>query len=212
MKFMLDSDEILLQRAVEGDAAALRDLLKRCGPLARAGIQGAIDKRWRTVLDEDDVMQIAYLEAFLHIDQLVSRDTGSFVAWLTRIAQNALRDAVRGLQRDKRPNPARRIGIGGGAGTDSYVSLLETLGSTKTTPSQHAAVNEAVVSLEAALNGLPGDYRTVVQLYDLDGLSIGEVAAKLGRSAGAVHMLRARAHENLRQILGGAARFYTDAG
>ncbi|MBC7772691.1 MAG: sigma-70 family RNA polymerase sigma factor [Pyrinomonadaceae bacterium] len=209
---MPDSDEILLQRAVEGDAVALRDLLKRCGPLARASIQGTIDKRWRTVLDEDDVMQIAYLEAFLHIDQLVSRDMGAFVTWLSRIAQNALRDAIRGLQREKRPNPAKRIGIGVGASSDSYVALLETLGTTRTTPSQRAAVNEAVISLEAALNRLPTDYRKVVQLYDLDGLSIGETAVQLGRSAGAVHMLRARAHENLRQLLGGASLFYTDAG
>lgn len=209
MTFMGESDENLLQRAVEGDAAALRDLLKRCGPLARASIQGTIDKRWRTVLDEDDVMQVAYLEAFLHIDQLVSRDTGSFVAWLSRIAQNALRDAIRGLQREKRPNPARRVGFRGG--TDSYVSLLETLSSSMTSPSQGAAMQEAVASLEAALGRLPPDYRLVVQRYDLDGWTIAEVAAALARSPGAVHMLRARAHDNLRELLGGATRYFSDA-
>ena len=49
-----------------------------------------------------DVMQVTYLEAFLHIDQLTARDTSAFLAWLTRIAENAIRDAVRGLTRTDR--------------------------------------------------------------------------------------------------------------
>src|SRR5437588_6894146 len=106
---MSDSDSDLLSRAVEGDASALRALLKRFGPQARDAIRGKIDKRWQSVLDEDDVMQVAYLEAFLHIDQLTGRDPASFVGWLSRIAQNALRDAIKGLQRHKRPNPTRRV-------------------------------------------------------------------------------------------------------
>ena len=187
----------------------MRDLLKRHGPKARLAIQGKIDRRWRAVLDEDDVMQVAYLEAFLHLDQLVSRDTAGFVAWLSRIAQNALRDAVRGLQRDKRPHPSRRVHAPPGS-ADSYVSLLETLMATTTTPSQHAAVKEAVLSMEAALARLPKDYRAVVQAYDLDGMLITEVAEKLGRSVGAVHMLRARAHDRLREIMGAESRFFSE--
>src|SRR5437764_231060 len=78
------SETELLSRAVEGDASALRALLKRFGPQAREAIRGKIDKRWQSVLDEDDVMQVAYLEAFLHIDQLTGRDPASFVAWLSK--------------------------------------------------------------------------------------------------------------------------------
>ncbi len=70
-------------------------------------------------------MQVAYLEAFLHIDQLTARDSASFLTWLTRIAENALRDAVRGLSRQKRPDPARRVVPASGA--DSYVGLLDRI-------------------------------------------------------------------------------------
>ena len=56
--------------------------------------------------------------------------------------------------------------------------------------------------LNAALNTLPADYRTAVRLYDLEGRPVAEVAGTMGRSAGAVHMLRARAHERLRAFLG----------
>src|SRR5262245_33215396 len=96
------SDSGLLEQAVEGDAAALRLLLDRHGPRARQRIQGKIGRRWRAVLSEDDVMQVAYLEAFLHIEQLTARDTTSFIAWLSRIAQNTLRGAIRDLERKKR--------------------------------------------------------------------------------------------------------------
>jgi len=88
-------DPSLLQRAVEGDTAALRALLEHFGGEVRRRISGRIDKRWRASLDEDDVMQVTYLEVFLHIDQLTARDSASFLTWLTRIAENALRDAVR---------------------------------------------------------------------------------------------------------------------
>src|SRR5262245_56325849 len=126
-------DPSLLQSAVEGDTTALRALLEHCGGDVRRRISGLIDKRWRASIDEDDVMQVTYLEAFLHIDQLTARDSTSFLSWLTRIAENALRDAIRGLSRQRRPNPARRVDVP--VGPDSYAGLLECLGVTSTTPS-----------------------------------------------------------------------------
>ena len=200
-------DLSLLQRAVEGDTAALRVLLEHFGGEVRKRISGRIDKRFRASLDEDDVMQVAYLEAFLHIDQLTARDSASFLAWLTRIAENALRDAVRGLSRQKRPDPARRIVAVEGA--DSYVGLLECLGVTTTTPSREVARRDTAAILETAIARLPEDYKTAVRLYDLEGRPVSEVAANMGRSAGAVHMLRARAHDRLRQDLGTSSQFFS---
>src|SRR5262245_61760037 len=159
---MADADATLLQRAVEGDPSALRILLERFGGDVRRRIAGRIEKRWQALLDQDDVMQVAYLEAFLHIDQLTARDSASFVAWLTRIAENVLRDAVRGLSRQKRPDPARRVLAGSSA--DSRDELLQSLGVTTTTASNQAARKDAAAYLEAAIQRLPDDYRSVVRL------------------------------------------------
>ena len=200
-------DPSLLQRAVEGDTAALRVLLEHFGGEVRRRISGRIDKRWRASLDEDDVMQVTYLEAFLHIDQLTARDSASFLTWLTRIAENAVRDAIRGLSRQKRPDPARRLVAAQGA--DSYVGLLECLGVTTTTPSREAARHDAAAILETAVSRLPEDYKTAVRLYDLEGRPVAEVAADMRRSVGAVHMLRARAHDRLRQDLGTSSQFFS---
>lgn len=53
-------------------------------------------------------MQVTYTEAFLRIGTMQARNEKSFVAWLSQIAQNNLRDAIRALECGKRPNPKHR--------------------------------------------------------------------------------------------------------
>ncbi len=205
-----ENEEQLVSRAVAGDEDALTDLLRLCGPIVRDRVKHRIGAQWRSAVDEDDVMQVTYLEAFLLINQFQPRGPGSFVAWLSHVAENNLRDAVRGLQAQKRPDPRRRVQPRGS--TDSFVALVEMLGSTDSTPSRHAARDEASQFLETALGTLPPDYERVVRLYDLEGQSASDVAEQLGRSTGAIYMLRARAHERLKESLGTESQFFTNPG
>ena len=92
---------------------------------------------------------------------------------------------------------------------ESCAAFLELLGGSST-PSAHAVQHEAGRLIEAGLNQLPRDYRTVIELVDLKGEPVAEAAAQMGRSTGAVHMLRSRAHERLRQVLGAPAQFFSD--
>jgi DNA-directed RNA polymerase specialized sigma24 family protein len=85
--------------------------------------------------------------------------------------------------------------------------MIADMGFTTTTPSRTARVNEASGILLEALDRLPPDYREVVRKYDLEGVAIGEIAAAMNRSAGALHMLRGRAHQRLREILGESRDF-----
>ena len=64
------------------------------------------------------------------------------------------------------------------------------------------AVEHEGAFVVACVDALPEDYGRVVRLYDLQGLPIADVSRQLGRSSGAVHMLRARAHDQLRVLLG----------
>ena len=202
----------LVQRAASADEDALCELLRRFGPVVRDRLKGKIGQQWKASLDEDDVMQVTYLEAFMLIEQFKPRGEGSFTAWLSQVAENNLRDALRGLNAAKRPNPKQRVRAPSRASADSFVALVELLGTTENTPSRAAAAGEAVQILESALSTLPPDYERVVRLYDLEGLSAQEVGAQLGRSTGAIYMLRARAHERLKKALGSGSRFFTDPG
>lgn len=202
---MTDSEDELVKRAVGGDMSALTMLLEQnCGAV-RAGLN--IDQKWASVLDPDDVLQVTFLEAFLQIGTFSAEAPGAFLGWLNRIAQNNLRDAVRELSAVKRSPPGRRIGAGGNQ--DSASLLLANLGMTTTTPSRSAASAEISAAINNAIALMPPDYGTVVRLYDLEGKSIGDVAATMGRTTGAVHMLRTRAHEHLREILGSDAAFFS---
>lgn len=201
---MSRTDGDLVTKAVGGDADALSALLERFGPQVRKKL--AIGRRWQSVLSADDVMQITYIEAFLQIEGLVLRGDSAFGAWLKTLAENNLRDAIRELSRKKRPPPAKRIDARGEG--SSYIDLLEHLGATTTTPSRVACGREAKSMIEAAMKQLPEDYATVVRLYDLEDLSGPEVGAAMNRSRGAVVMLRTRALDQLRQLLGASTCFF----
>jgi len=153
------------------------------------------------------VLQVTYLEAFLEIERFTPRGPGSFLAWITHIAENNLRDAVKGLERAKRPDP--RKAVRGPAGHDSYVALVELLGTTNSTPSRHAARGEAGSFLERAIAALPPDYEKVVRMLDLEGRAVSDAARDLGKTPGAVHMLRARAHGRLRELMGPESQFFS---
>jgi len=201
------TNDHLVVRAIDGDEDALSSLLGEIGP--QVGRKLSIGRTWQAALDVSDVMQVTYLEAFLRIGNLEASTVAQFAAWLERIAQNNLNDAIKGLQRQKRPNPRRQVQLV--PRDDSYVSLLETVGWTSTTPSRDAATDEARQLVRDALERLPEVYRQVVELYDLQGRSPSEIAEAMGRSVGATHMLRARAHDRLGEILGPPSGFFSDA-
>ena len=72
------------------------------------------------------------------------------------------------------------------------------------TPSRRAARREQAVLLADALNQLPPDYREVLVLRHLEGLTFPEVAARMGRTVDSVEKLWVRALPRLRRVLGGA--------
>ena len=196
----------LLAQAVAGNEDALARLIELHGPSVRAGL--VIGEQWRSAIDADDVMQVAYFEAFMRIRDFIPNGEASFVAWLRRMAQNNLKDAIRGLGQQKRPPPGKRIKPNPAA--DSWLDTFEALGGISRTPSRSAAAHEAKAALEWALGRLPPDYAQAVRLCDLDGLSAREVAERMGRREGAIRMLRARARDWLRELLGSPSRFFSD--
>lgn len=199
-----------LAAAIGGDDDALAALLAEFGPQTRARIAPAIPSRWQSVLEVDDVLQTSYLEAFLRIRSLSNLGPAAFAGWLTRVAENNLRDAIRELERHKRPQPGQRIEAHRGpTGVDSVETLLDQLGCTSTTPSRCFAQGELKAALLTALDALPTDYARVVRHYDLEGRPADEVARVMGRSPGAIFMLRARAHDRLREVLAPQARFFS---
>jgi len=200
-----------LARALAGDREALVAVLERVAPPVRQRLTRRIPADMAATLDADDILQVTYIEVVTRIGQFRGGGLGGFEAWVRRIADNNLLDAIRAARAAKRPDPARRAE----AGTPgrSAALLIEQLSSAGTgTPSRQCARGEALAAMERLLATLPADYARVIRLYDLRGLPVADVAAELGRSPGAVYMLRARAHERLREAMGSAGNYFTRAG
>ena len=183
--------------AILGDNDALETLLRDVTPQVHARIASRIRPIWQSVLDVEDILQVTYLEAFLRIRDFEPKGDDAFLAWVTRIADNNLLDAIRALERAKRPPAERRVR----PKDDASVLLYEQVMRTTSTPSRHLARNEAHHALEQALQNLPADYAHVVRRSHLDEVPVGEVAKELKRSEGAVYMLCARALDRLGELL-----------
>lgn len=193
-----DKHERILQ-AVSGDEDALVQLLESAGPAMLVEIDRQIGAPFRAAVEPDDVLQVTCIEAFLRIRSFVPSGSGSFEGWLRRIAANNLQDAIKELERDKRPPPRRRIRPSDP--DESYAAFLEELAATTTTPSRICVRAELRESVDRALRRLPTDYERVLRLIELDGLSGSETARRMGKSHGAVRMMAARARERLTEIL-----------
>ncbi len=197
----------LVVRARSGDHEALTELLKRQGPAARRMIRGQIATRWQSVLSEDDVMQQTYADAVAGIDQCRAEGEPSFAAWLGAVARNNLYAAIEALSAAKRGGQWHRVEVM--PAEESQTELVRIIAARDDTPGRRVIRKEALGMLNEAVEQLPSVYASVVRMYDIDGRSVQEVSEHLGRSPGAVFMLRARAHDRLAQAMGNASDFLT---
>lgn len=208
----------LLAKAGAGDLDAAAAILAAVGTSIRSELRGKIPTRFQSSLDADDVMQVSYLEALLRFADgaFSGSEISALRAWFRTIANHNLTDAIRGLSRQKRPDPARQLDAMDDRSDRSHSAFAEDLFAellaVSQTPSRAAAAREAEALLGDAIDSLPADYAAVIRLGDLEGLGMNEVATRTGRSVGAIHMLRFRARERLRAELGRANQYFTEAG
>ena len=180
--------DALLEQARRGERPALIELMESCAPRVRGRIAPKITGYLRPFIDEDDVMQVTYLEVVTRFETFTSGDAQAFLNWMSRLAENNLIDAVRMIEAEKRPNPRNRVETAGrvSGGGEAMQSLIDLIGVTVTSPSKAAVGEEIKSALGAVLGRLPPDYATVIKLYDLQGRSASELAQELGRSEGAI--------------------------
>ncbi len=205
----LSNESELVARAQAGDQGAFRDLLRNNGQSVRERVAARISSRWRSLISPDDVMQQTYAEAVFNLHRFVAIEDGSFQSWLWRIALCNLQDAIKAMEAEKRGGDCQRVTSI--VGEDGHITLLRLLSSGGTAPEAVASREEAAKLIDNAIVRLPSVYRLVVRGMDLEGRSAAALAEELGRSIGAVHMLRARAHDRLRVELGGPTDFFTDS-
>jgi RNA polymerase sigma-70 factor (ECF subfamily) len=175
----------LVERASSGDGPSLDQLLLQHLPRLRAFVRLRSNPIVRQHESCSDIVQSVCREVLQATGRFEYRGDGPFRSWLFRTALNKILERTRALtqqKRDVRRETAVESGIdyGGLAGSGP-------------TASQVAAAGELSERMERAFDALPEDYREVIALSRVVGLSHAEIAEQLGRSEGAVRMLLSRA-------------------
>jgi len=182
------SSHQLADLARAGDPDAFRRLFVKYQRRLSLFIHYRLGDALRPTLEVDDILQETFLEAARDLPRFTYRGPDSFFRWLASIARHAIEDAARRESRKKR-DAGQRVPI-------EDLRLVDSL-----TPSRILFQSEQVRHLMARLDALPPQYREIIVLSRLEGLSPAELAQRLNKPRDAVALLLHRALQRLRQQL-----------
>ncbi|QNI37031.1 RNA polymerase sigma factor [Edaphobacter albus] len=138
--------------------------------------------------EAEDVIQDAYVRAYQHLDQFAGQ--AAFSTWLTRIA---IHEALRRLKLRQRDQQIAEFQTN----EEESMSITEP----SLDPEQRASMLELGQLLEEAVLELPGQYRSVIMLRDIEELSTAEAAAALELTEENVKIRLHRGHAMMRDRL-----------
>lgn len=172
-----ESDERILVEAAQRDPSRFAELYERNFDRVYAYVSRRLTDRSAV----EDVTAEVFRQALANLDQFEWRGS-PFVAWLVRIAANAVTDHWRRVSREQ--------------------PMLEADGP-ESAPSDPASIDavERRALLFRLVRSLPADQRRVIVMRFAQEKGVGEIARELNRSEGAVKQLQFRAIQNLRAQL-----------
>jgi RNA polymerase sigma-70 factor (ECF subfamily) len=190
----------VLERALAGDARAMELLLQEHLPGLRAFVRLRLGRPLRAKEESGDLVQSVCREVLEHLDRFQRPSEAGFRHWLYATAARKIQHRLEHWRAEKR-DAGREVGLApSSAGASRGPGLLDAYRSF-CTPSQEVASREEIARIEAAFDRLPEDYREVITLTKVAGLSHAEAARELGRAEGATRMLLSRALARLAELL-----------
>jgi len=176
----------LVEQAKQGDSGAFGELYEFYAPLVFRFLFAHLDNRQ----DAEDLTEEIFLRVWEALPGYQQRGV-PFGGYLFRVARNGLYDHYRQHRRKHR--------WFGGFGKSA--AQQDWLDESHPDPSDGPPAHFEQQDLHAQLGRLSDDYRMVVTLRFLVGLSCEETAEAMSRSPGAVRVLQHRALLALRQLL-----------
>jgi len=193
----------LLGLARAGSAPALGRLLELYHGYLALLARLQIGRRLKGKVDASDLVQDTFLEAHRHFPEFRGVTEAELVCWLRQILAGVVANLVRRYLGTQRRDVRLERDLADELDRSSR-ALDQNLAAPQSTPSQRAARREQAVLLADALGQMPDDYREVLILHHLEGLTFPEVASRMGRSVDSVKNVWARALAQLRRLLGGS--------
>lgn len=170
------NDETLVKECVSGNARAQRMLFDRYS----AKMLGVAMRYIRDKERAEDVLQDAFIKVFKNLDRF--KHDGSLEGWIRRIVVNTALDQLR---KNKKRQGDLEL-------DDSFIEI---------TTNNFTEERLQAESLMKLVQELPEGYRTVFNMFAIEGYSHKEIAKKLGVTENTSKSQYSRAKTALREIL-----------
>jgi RNA polymerase sigma-70 factor (ECF subfamily) len=190
----------LVERARAGDPQAVASLLGLYRNYLHLLARVHIDSHLQAKADPSDLVQETCLMAARDLPQFRGTTEAEFVAWMRQIMANAGAAMIRRFKGTQTRNVAREELLERKL-EQSSIALERLITEPESSPSRIASRREAAVVLADALAKLPEEYRDVIVLFHLEGLSLADIATRMGRTPASIRGLRTRAILKLRTIM-----------
>ncbi|MBN8480999.1 MAG: sigma-70 family RNA polymerase sigma factor [Xanthomonadales bacterium] len=180
-----DADRMLVEAVLAGRAGAFERLVREYQGLCWHVVQ-------RMVRHPEDTRELCQ-ETFLRVHQCLGQYRGesALKSWIAQVAYSV---AKRHLER-------RRIPLAEVAGDEDGLSAAHAVADGHDLEGAHGDAEEAV-QLHRAIERLPPVQRTVLTLYHLEEMPIGEIASITGLAEGTIKSHLFRSRRQLRDALG----------
>ena len=189
---LTDKTRELVALARDGNESALNQLWRVYGARVHWIMRLRMGGELRSKLESMDLVQDALVSALGGLENFTYKNEGDFLRWLSTIAENRLRDNLDKLHADKRDirkeTRLDKLVSTTKGGVKRFPGPIET-----TTPSVIMSRKEEFDNLSKAIDLLKPEYRKVILLAKIEGLTYKEIGQRLDKSTDAVGMLLSRA-------------------
>lgn len=184
-----DEDRNLVERAQNGDTRAFDQLVVKYTPK----LYGLVYNMTSNREDTSDLLQEIFAKAYRSLKRFMGKS--SFYTWIYSIAVNM---TLNFLKKRGRYTKVSLDDVDSGIQNDPDFIKITTAG---TGTLRDVNIHELQKRLNEAMMKLSDDHRTVVTLYDIQGLQHAEISKILGVSEGTVRSRLFYAHRQLQNYL-----------
>jgi len=183
-----DPDQDLVERSQNGDTRAFDDLVRKYTPKLYGMVYNMTSNREDTA----DLLQDVFAKAYRSIKRFQGKST--FYTWIYSISVNM---TLNYLKKRGRYTKLSLDDVDSGIQNDPDFINITSGGN----PLREVNIHELQKRLNEAMMKLSEDHRTVVTLYDIQGLQHADISKILGVSEGTVRSRLFYAHRQLQNFL-----------
>lgn len=187
-----------MARATHGDVPAREELLTLYRPYLRLIAGRRVPRIVQKRVDASDVVQQTLVDAVRGMPDFRGQTEPEFTAWMMRLLERNLLQSVRNNMLAKRDI---RLEQNWTDGSGSAVIRWHVLAADDSSPMSRVLSGEVALQLAVAIDKLPVDQRTAVELRYIGQQSLQAIADEMGRTIGSVAGLIRRGVEAMQTHL-----------